>query len=69
MLCLIKSAMTITHILRMFQKTDPWVHEQPRNYNRSVCDAADESNLHYQATERDKGIKFVIIQMALVIKS
>ena len=66
MLCLIQGAIKITHILRMFQKTDPWVHEQPRNYNRSACDAADESNLHYQATERDKGIKFVIIQMSLV---
>ena len=67
MLCLIKSAIKITHSRRMSRKTDPWVHEQPRNYNRSACDAADESNLHYQATARDKGIKFVIIQMAYKI--
>ena len=52
MQCLIRSDMKITHILRMYRKTDPWVHEQLRNYNRSVCDVADESNLHCQATER-----------------
>ena len=69
MLYLIRRVTKITHILQMFQKTDPWVYEQLRNCNRSVCDEVDESNLHYQATERDKGIKFVIIQMALVIKS
>ena len=68
MLCLIKSAMTITHILRMFQKTDPWVHEQPRNYNRSVCDEVDESNLHYQATERQNSIEVVRSQIVLVLK-
>ena len=67
MLCLIKSAMPITHILRMFQKTDPWVHEQPRNYNRSACDAADESNRHYQATEIEYMMKVVCRQTFLVL--
>ena len=63
MLCLILSAMKSTHILRTFQKTDPWVHEQLRNYNRNACDEADESNLHYQATERESSIKaaFVVL--------
>ena len=67
MLCLILSAVKTTHILRTFQKTDPWVHEQLRNYNQNAYDEADESNLHYRATERDKGIKFVISQMILVL--
>ena len=63
MLCLILSAMKTTHILRTFQKTDPWVHEQLRNYNQNACDEADESNLHYQATERESSIKaaFVVL--------
>ena len=63
MLCLILSAVKTTHILRTFQKTDPWVHEQLRNYNRSACDAADESNRHYQATERENSKKaaFVVL--------
>ena len=53
--------MKTTHILRTFQKTDPWVHEQLRNYNQNACDEADESNLHYQATERESSIKAAFV--------
>ena len=67
MLYLIRRVKKITHILQMFQKTDPWVYEQLRNYNRSVCDEVDESNLHYQATERQNSIEVVCSQIVFVL--
>ena len=67
MLYLIRRVTKITHILQMFQKTDPWVYEQLRNCNRSVCDEVDESNLHYQATERENSIEVVCSQIVFVL--
>ena len=67
MLYLIRRVTKITHILQMFQKTDPWVYEQLRNCNRSVCDEVDESNLHFQATERENSIEVVCSRIVFVL--